>query len=167
MLTDQPRHPPGGNGRPVSQGVSSPSPTAVRTDSTVRAQSHAPQQESIPHLVRSLAHDVSDLIGKEAALARAELREAANEAKAGIASLSMGGGLAFAGLLVLLMSAVYGLATVMDLWLSALIVGAAALLIGFAMIKSAQKKMEPEAFKPDRTIEEMREDKEAARRAVK
>lgn len=166
MLTEQSRHSQNGDGRSSAyQGLSSPPPGQARHASS--AEGHAWQQESIPHLVRSLAHDVSELIGKEAALARAELREAATEAKAGIASMSVGGGLAFAGLLVLLMSAVYGLATTMALWLSALIVGAAALLIGFIMVKAAQKKMQPSAFRPERTMDELQEDREAAKRAVK
>lgn len=119
--------------------------------------------ESIPGLVRGLASDLATLFSKEISLAKAELREAAVEAKAGVVSLATGAALAFAGLLITLMSAVYGLALVVDLWLAALIVGVAALLIGFMMIKAGQSKMNPASFTPERTVESLRKDTEAVK----
>lgn len=123
--------------------------------------------ESLPNLVRGLAHDVSTLFTKEASLARAEIREAVSDVKKGATSLIAGAGLAVAGFLIVLMSAVYGLGLVVELWLAALIVGISALLIGFGLIKGAQKKMEPSAFKPERTMDSMRKDREATREAVR
>src|SRR5690606_31605429 len=112
----------------------------------------------------------STLFSKEISLAKAELREAAVEAKAGVVSMATGAGLAFAGLLITLLSAVYGLALVVEMWLAALIVGLAALLIGFLMIKGGQSKMDPASFTPTRTVESLNKDKETvkdtARRTV-
>src|SRR5690606_28575575 len=113
------------------------------------------REDSVPSLIRGLAHDLTTLFSKEVSLAKAEMREAASGMKKGVSSMAVGGGLAFSGLLVLLFSAVYGLATVMSLWLSALIVGAVALLIGYALIKAGSKKMEPGAFVPERTLHEL------------
>lgn len=144
------------------------------TTSSPRAASHEPPRveinghgrehgESIPGLVRGLASDLATLFSKEISLAKAEMREAAVEAKAGIFSIATGAGLAFAGLVILLMSAVYGLALIVDLWLAALIVGAVTLLIGFMMIKAGQSKMNPASFTPERTVESLRKDTETVK----
>ena len=124
-------------------------------------------QESIPGQIRGLTHDVTTLFSQEMALARSELREAVAGVKAGIGSITIGAGLASSGLLILLLSAVYGLGTVIALWLSALIVGAVALIIGIVAMKAGQKKIEPSAFRPNRTIESMHKDKEVAEERIK
>ena len=124
-------------------------------------------QESIPGQIRGLTHDLTTLFSKEMALARSEIREAVAGVKAGMGSLTIGAGLASSGLLILLLSAVYGLGTVIALWLSALIVGAAALVIGLIAMKAGQKKIQPSAFRPDRTIESMHKDREVAEERIK
>lgn len=124
-------------------------------------------QESIPGQIRGLTHDITTLFSKEMALARSEFREAVEGVKAGIGSITIGAGLASSGLLILLLSAVYGLGTVIALWLSALIVGAAALVVGLIALKAGQKKVQPSAFRPDRTIESMHKDREAAEERIK
>lgn len=124
-------------------------------------------RESIPGLVRSLAGDLTTLFSKEIALAKAELREAANDVKTAVASMAAGAVLALGGVIVLLMSAVYGLDNFLQLWAAALIVGLAALVIGFILIKSAKGKVEPAAFKPERTVESLQKTKETAERAIR
>jgi len=123
--------------------------------------------ESIPELLRDVANDFSTLFSKELALAKAELREAATEAKTGVIAMSGGAGLAFAGVLIVLLAAVYALGNVVPMWAAALIVGVVALAIGYGMIKAAQKKMEPSAFVPERTAESVRKDKETAKETAK
>jgi hypothetical protein len=48
-----------------------------------------------------------------------------------------------------------------------LIVGLAALVVGFIMIKGASKKVEPAAFIPERTIDSIHRDTRTAGRAMK
>ena len=124
-------------------------------------------RETISSLIRGLAGDLSTLFSKELSLAKAELREAASEVKTAIASMATGAVLAMAGVVVLLLSAVFGLDKVVELWLEALIVGLAALLLGFALIKAAKNKMEPSAFTPERTVESLHKNKQTAERAIK
>lgn len=124
-------------------------------------------RESIPVMIRGLASDLSTLFSKEILLAKAEVREAASHLKAAISTMAMGAVLAMAGVVVLLLAAVAGLNNVLDLWLSALIVGLAALLVGFIMIKSASKKIEPAALIPERAIESVQRDKKTAGRIIR
>jgi membrane-bound ClpP family serine protease len=124
-----------------------------------------PRSDSIPGLLRTLATDLSTLLGKELALAKAEVREASEEIKTSIASLATGASIALAGLVILLMAAVYGLSEFMEPWLSALIVGGIAVIIGFMMIKAAQKKMQASTLAPTRTVDALQKDKETAKRA--
>ena len=114
--------------------------------------------ESIPHLIKDLATDVSTLVGKEIQLAKSEAREAAADVKTAVGAIATGAVMAMAGLVILLMSAVYGLSNVVAPWLAALIVGSAALLIGFIMVKGAQKKMSASSLAPDRTLDSVKKD---------
>jgi hypothetical protein len=141
-----------------------------RSNSPVSPATAAPRErgaDSIPELIRNLATDLSDLLGKEIALAKAEVRENVNEVQTAIGAAATGGAIALAGLVILLLSAVYGLSNVVDPWLAALIVGAAALIIGYIMVKGAKSKMSAHSMAPNRTIESARKDKETLKRATR
>jgi len=122
--------------------------------------------DSIPDLIRNLATDLSSLLGKEIALAKSELRESASEVKTSIASLAMGGAIAMAGVVILLLSAVYGLSNIVDPWLAALIVGLGALLVGYMMVRAAKEKMSASSLVPGRTVDSMKKDKDTLMRAA-
>lgn len=122
--------------------------------------------DSIVDLIRNLATDLSTLLGKEIELAKAEVGESVSEVKTAVGAMATGAATAMAGLVVLLMSAVYGLSNVVDPWLAALIVGAAALLVGYLMVHSAKGKMSADSIVPDRTLESTKKDKETLQRAT-
>lgn len=130
------------------------------------AASHSHGSESITDLIRQLATDVSTLFGKEMALAKSEVRESVSEMQTAVGAIASGAAIAMAGLVALLMSAVYGLSIILAPWLAALIVGAAALLVGYLMISSAKKKISASAVIPDRTIHSAEQDKETFKRTV-
>ncbi len=116
---------------------------------------------SVGGLLRQLGRDVPELVVKEIALARAEIGESLHRTKTGIASMVTGGGVLLAGLVVLLMSAVYGLSNVVAPWLAALIVGGVVTLIGFGMVGAGKKRLEPDALRPDRTMHQLHKDTQA------
>lgn len=122
---------------------------------------------SVPHLLRLLTSEVTTLFSKEVSLARAEVREAVNGVKTGLVSMVTGGVVLLAGLIILLWSAVYGLANFMDLWLAALIVGGVVALIGFSMVNAGKHKLDADALKPRRTVESIKEDRAVFKHAVK
>jgi hypothetical protein len=122
------------------------------------------EPDSAAGLLSRLMGEVSTLFRKEIALAKAEVSEAASEAKAGAISLAAGGAIIFAAVLVLLAAIVLLLTEVMEPWLSALIVGVVLAIIGFVMIQSGKKKLNPASFKPERAQDALRKDKEMVQR---
>ena len=126
------------------------------------------QQE--PHtmtgLLRRLLNEVSTLFRQEVALAKSEVTEAFSEAKVAAISMASGGAFMFAGVLVLLAAAVLALRLVVADWLAALIVGGVVTAIGYLMIHSGKKKLEPSTFKPERTQRSLQQDKEMLHRRL-
>lgn len=122
--------------------------------------------KSMTDLIRHLATDLSTLLSKEVELAKAEVGESVSEAKLAVSGMATGGVISIAGLVVLLMSAVYGLSNVVAPWLAALVVGAAALIVGLVMASSAKKKLSARALVPERTLESAKKDKKILERAA-
>lgn len=122
--------------------------------------------ESISDLIRDLATDLSSLLGKEIALAKSEVGESVTDAKVALGAIATGAAVSMAGLVVLLMSAVYGLSNIVEPWLAALIVGAAALLVGYMMVSGAKKKFSKDSMAPDRTLASAKKDKATLQRAT-
>ncbi|MFC4726973.1 phage holin family protein [Coralloluteibacterium thermophilus] len=122
------------------------------------------EDRSIGSLLRQLAHEVPALMTNELALAKAEMRESLRATRAGVAAVATGGVIALGGFLILLLAAVYGLSTVVAPWLAALIVGAAALVVGLLMVQAGKKKFEPESFRPERTLDALHKDRDAIAR---
>jgi hypothetical protein len=118
---------------------------------------------SVGTLLRDLSGQVSTLLHEESALARAELREKLDRFGSGAVELGAGGLLTFAGVLVLLASAVLGLGHWVALWLSALIVGGVVLLIGLLVLARGRSNLRSESLAPQRTLDSLRRDAEMAR----
>lgn len=133
--------------------------TTVTPEPSMRTENDT----SVGGLLRQLTHEVPSLVTKELALAKAELSESIRATKAGAASVATGGAVLLGGFIVLLMSAVYGLSTVMEQWLAALIVGGVVVVIGLVMVSAGKKKFEASSFKPERTIHSVNKDKEAVK----
>lgn len=142
------------------------SPPVATAPTASREHSREHGAESITGLIRNLAADVSALLGKEMALAKSEVRESVTEVKTAVGAIATGAAIAMAGLVILLLSGVYGLSNVVDPWLAALIVGAAALLVGFLMVNAAKKKMSASEIVPERTVESAKKDKETFERSI-
>jgi hypothetical protein len=125
---------------------------------------YRPDEVSVPTLLRSLAGDATALTRKEVALARTEVRESISDLKTGIVSSAAGGGVMFAGLLFLMLSATMALATMMEAWLAALLVGGAVTLFGVILVLTGKKKLEADNLRPDRTAKSMKKDQEMMHR---
>lgn len=121
------------------------------------------EDASVGSLLKQLAREIPMLFTKELALAKAEMRENLRATKAGVAAVATGGAVMLAGLIVLLMAAVYGLSNVLAPWLSALIVGVAALVVGWLMVSAGKKQFDVDSLKPDHTINTLHKDADAIR----
>jgi hypothetical protein len=138
-------------------------------DATAPAQASRPllpptaSRRGIGALLRDLSRETTTLLRDEAALARAELGEKVDHFTASSATLAGGMLLAFAGFMVLLGAAVFGLAESMPLWAASLLVGAAVLAIGAILLATARSRLRAEHLTPERTLESLRRDAELAR----
>jgi hypothetical protein len=122
------------------------------------------EQESTTHLLSRLLSDAAALVHNEVRLAKAELRETTTTLKAGIAAIAIGAAVLLAGVLALITAIILALAQVVEPWIAALIVGAALSVIGFVMLQTAKKKLEPHNLALDRTQTSLRRDAQVVTR---
>ncbi len=120
-------------------------------------------EASLGDLFSDLVRETSTLVRQEIQLAKAELTESATEAGRGIASLVVGGAVAYAGFLAVLAAIILALAEAgVSWWLAALMVGVVVLIVGYILISRARSALQPANLMPRRTIETLKEDKEWA-----
>jgi hypothetical protein len=122
--------------------------------------------ESAPGLLGRLVDDITKLFRNELALARAETMEAAQRAKGGIGAVATGAGVLLLGALALVAAVILGLAEVMAPWLAALLVGVVLAVVGYVMVSSGKKRLEPSNFTLERTQESLRRDKDTVTHSV-
>jgi hypothetical protein len=115
-------------------------------------------------LVRRLTDELTTLLHQELALAAAEVARSMRLLLAGAASLAVGGAVLFAGILAMLAAAVLGLATVLQPWLAALIIGAGVAVIGIGLVSASIRSLDPSALKLARTTESLRKDRDVITR---
>jgi hypothetical protein len=132
---------------------------------------HATKDErSLGTLFSELSQETTTLVQQEVALAKAELSEKLAHLGRAVASLAIGGLVLFAGLLVLLDAAVYGLSTLLPPelrpWLAALIVGGVVAGIGFVLLQKGRSTLHSATLAPQRTAESLRRDKDMVKEHV-
>lgn len=129
------------------------------------------EERSLGTLLSNLAREITDLVRKEGELARAEASEKINQVQTALGSIAIGAAVLFAGLLVLLDAVVYGVSELLppDLapWLSAVIVGAVVIIIGYSMLKGGRNKLQANSLAPRRTAESLRKDQELVKEQVR
>lgn len=117
------------------------------------------RERPIGDLLGSFAHDTTTLVSQELELARAEIAVQAKRAGTGAGLFGGAAVVALAGLGALTACAIVALALVLDLWLAALIVGAALLVVGgllALMGRSKVKQVAPPV--PERAMQSVRQD---------
>ena len=117
------------------------------------------RDESVSDLVKQLSEQTSTLVRQEMRLAQTELQEKGKRAGIGAGMFGTSGLVAFLGIATLIAAAVLALATTVDAWLSALIVGAVLLLVAGVVALMGKKQVEqatPPA--PEQAIESVKRD---------
>ena len=126
---------------------------------------------SIPNLLRDLRDETTTLLRQEANLAKAEMREHVSRIGSHAAHLDVGGFIAYAGIIVLLIGIGHLLGAVlvragMDQqvaeWAAPSIIGLLVAVIGWAMLAKAKHAIAHEEFAPRQTIDSLQENKEWA-----
>lgn len=111
------------------------------------------ERESVKTIVTNFYTDVSRLLSKEGELIRTELNEKVTQIKVASGTLAVGGVLMFVGVFCAAATAIICINLVAPLWLSALIVTAALLIVGGVMLMGAKKKLNANDLKPVKSID--------------
>lgn|SRR5690606_37101849 len=118
------------------------------------------EERSLMELFTDLTQSTADLVRQEVALAKAEASEKVSQVGNAVASLAVGGLLAFAGLLILLQALVVWLAEFMPGWLASLIVGGVVALIGLGLLLAGRSALRAQSLAPRRIAESLRRDRD-------
>jgi len=110
-------------------------------------------ERTLGQLVADATHDISSIVRSEVALAKAELTADAKKAGAGAGMFATAGILAFLALILLLISAAYGLvAAGLAPWAAFLIVAGVLLVIGVILVLAGKHNIGSLKGKPERAI---------------
>lgn len=125
---------------------------------------NANQDRSIGDLFGDLTRDMGTLVRKEVQLAKTEVTQSASKMGKDVASMAIGGAIAYAGLLVLLAALVIILGTIgVPWWLSALLVGLIVTGVGVALIMRGREALKQVNLAPKQTMQTIKEDAEWAK----
>jgi uncharacterized membrane protein YqjE len=142
-------------------------PTASGTPATDADRAADLSTTSTGELVQRLSTQLSELVRRELDLARAELTAKGKRAGAGAGLAGAGGVVALFGVGALIAAAIAGLATVVPVWLSALIVGVVLLLVAGVLALAGRGRLKQAAPPvPEQAVRGVQEDVAAVRNAV-
>jgi len=122
---------------------------------------------SLGELFASLSKDTTTLVRQEIELAKTEISEKVSETGKNVASLVVGGAIAYAALLFILAAIAVGLAQIMEPWLAVLIVGVVVAIVGLILVQKGMNALKRMNFAPEKTIATLKEDKEWAQQQIK
>jgi hypothetical protein len=116
---------------------------------------------SLGELFGDLGRQIGTLVRQEVNLAKIELTQKASQTGRNVASLAVGGLVAYAGLLVALIGVGYVLMQAgLDPWLAFLIVGIVVMAIGGFLVWRGIQQLRELDLAPRQTVETMRENVE-------
>ena len=104
-------------------------------------------------MFEKLSTDMTNLWERQSRLISTELNEKVTTIKVASGSLVAGGVILFVGVMCLAATAIIALSNVVAPWVAAAIVTVALMLIGFVMVKGAQKKLAGRGLVPEQSIE--------------
>jgi hypothetical protein len=126
-------------------------------------------------LLSELRDESTTLLRQEVALAKAELGEKASELGHSAVGVAIGGAVAYAGGIVLLIGlgalagrglARLGLSDDVATWFGFIIVGAVVALIGWSMLAKAKRALQPKNLVPRETMASLQDNQRWARRKI-
>ncbi len=122
---------------------------------------------SLGELFAELAQETSTLVRQEVELARVELSQKAARIGRDVASLVLGGAVAYAGFLAIMAAVIVALADAgLDWWLAALLVGVVVAGVGGALVARGRAALQHADLAPSRTVETLKEDQEWAKEQI-
>ena len=132
------------------------------------ASTPPPQPGSIPALLRDLRDETTTLLRQEVDLAKSELRENATRLGHHALQVALGGFVAYAGVIVLLIGLGHLLGSLLTRggmdpqiaqWLAPSLIGLLVAFIGWAMLAKAKKALTHDNLAPRQTLASLRDNK--------
>ena len=113
--------------------------------------------QSVATLVHRLTHELATLVRQELALAGAGFTKIVRKTLTAATAIAAGGAVLFAGLLLLLAAAVFGLSHIMAAWLAALLVGIVVSVVGIAAVVAGARAL-PQTLRMARSARSLSKD---------
>ena len=124
----------------------------------------ARDDRSLGELFAELSEKTSTLVQKEIELARHEVTRSATEMARKSVMIGVGGAVAYAGFIVLLIGAAWLLVTIgLPTWIAFVIAGGIALAVGGFLAMRAAQALKTVSVVPEKTVETIKQDVEWAK----
>jgi hypothetical protein len=118
-----------------------------------------PQTErSIPELTKDMAFHLGDMFRNELKLARVEATEGVKSLSGAVGLIAAGAVVGASALTLALLAVAYALASVMPMWVAAIVVAVLAGIVAWMMVKAGQKALKPDELSLTRTREQVSRD---------
>lgn len=124
-------------------------------------------EKSLGELFSDLSQGLTSLVRQEVQLAKTEISQKVSSVAKNVGFLAAAGLFAFVGFEALIAAAILGLATKLDPWLAALIVGLVLALIGGILAFMGISAFKKSSLAPQQTIETLQEDAQWAKAQIK
>ena len=132
----------------------------VQDDHAHRVQ----DDRSLGDLFADLSRETTTLVRQEIALAKVEMTQKAKSAGKDVAFLAVGGAVLYAGLLAFLAACILALNLIVHLWwLSAAIIAACVLIIGYVLVMRGINNLKKGDLVPSQTLQTLKQDAEWAK----
>lgn len=126
------------------------------------------EERSLGELFADLSRELGTLVRNEAELAKTELTSKAGRIGKSLAALAVGGAVLYAGVLAVMAAVILLLATIgVPIWISALLVGAVVLVVGWLLVKRGLDLLRQTDLSPRHTVETMKENVQWAKEQTK
>lgn len=114
-------------------------------------------EPSLGALLGELAHESSTLVRQEMTLAKTEMAQKLVQAGENIGVVLLGGAIANAGLVLLLLGLAYALSSYVPLWASALFFAVAAIAVGVFVVQRGLEGLGKVSAVPQKTVSTLQE----------
>lgn len=122
------------------------------------------EEKTITGLLSDLTRDITTLFRQEIRLVKTEMSEKVEQAESGMTMLVVGGAVAYAGFLMLLVAVILGLSLYVDPWIAALIVAVVILVVGLIMLGKGKSSLKARNLMPEKTVESLQRDRSLAQK---
>ncbi len=112
---------------------------------------------TVPEVLQDIVGNIQEIIRSEFQLAKAEVKQEVAKAKSPLLMSVMGGALGLYALGFLLLTGMLAMATVMAMWMAALIIGAVLAVASVALLSAGSARLKHVHAVPERTIESIKE----------